>query len=103
MAEVVTVRRNNEVLKIAAYLVPSYLELGYDVIGEGGRVVQRAVPTDPVQLKAEFVKKEAEIESLKKEIKSLEKEIEALNQKLTEATTPVKEKKSGKSKKSDAE
>ena len=97
MAEVATVRRNNEVLKIATYLVPSYLELGYDVIGEGGKVLQRAVPTDPVQLKAEFVKKEAEIKALKEKIADLEKQ-------LAEATTPVvEEKKPRKSKKSDAE
>lgn len=59
------VRRNNEILRVADYLTQSYVDNGYDVIDEDGTILQRAVPTDPVQLKAEYVRLTAEVAELK--------------------------------------
>ena len=59
------VKRSNEILRVDEYLVQSYVDNGYDVIDENGNILTKAVPTDPVQLKAEYLRLTAEVEALK--------------------------------------
>lgn len=59
------VRRNNEILRVADYLTQSYVDNGYDVIDENGNILQKAVPTDINQLKAEYLRLTAEVAELK--------------------------------------
>lgn len=64
----VKVRRNNEILRIEDYLVQSFVDNGYDVIDEQGNVLIKAIPTDPVQLKAEYLRLTKEVEELKAQL-----------------------------------
>ena len=88
MAKII-VRRSNEVLRVEDYLKQSFIDNGYDVIDEAGNVIQRAIPSDPIQLKAEVVRLTAEVESLKKQ--------------LAEKVEVVKEEKPKRTKKADAQ
>lgn len=87
------VRKSNEILRVKDDLVKHYVDIGYDVISEDGTVLQRAVPNDMTQLKAEFTKSQEQIATLKARIAELEAQ-------LAEQTTP---KTTRRSKKSDIE
>lgn len=69
------VRKRNEILKVKDELVNRYLDLGYDIVDENGTVLQKAVPTDTIQLKGAFSKLSAENEALKKEIADLKAQL----------------------------
>lgn len=69
------VRRSNEILRVKDDLVKHYIDIGYDVISEDGTVLQRAVPTDLTQLKAEYVKNQEQIATLKARVAELESQL----------------------------
>ena len=81
------VRKRNEILKVKDELVNHYLTIGYDVIGEDGTVLKKAVPNDTIQLKGEYQRLTLENEQLKEQIAELKAKLE-------EATKPKRTRKS---------
>lgn len=74
----IKVRRGNAILRVPEEQKSYYMGLGYNVIGEDGKVLEETIPTDIGSLqrfykdaKQQIAGLEAEIESLKNEIKSL--------------------------------
>lgn len=71
MATMVKVRKANVVLHIKETEVKRYLDLGYDVIDDGGDIVQKSIPNDIVTLKNAYLQHTAEIEKLNAEVQRL--------------------------------
>lgn len=67
----VKVKQGNIVLRVDPDEVKKYFDMGYDVYGPDGKIVQRAIPRDVPSLQKAFLDHEAEIKKLKEEIKAL--------------------------------
>lgn len=67
----ITIKRANVVLHVDEADINHYLELGYSVIDERGKVIKEAVPTDLKFLQTAYVKQKEEIASLKAEVDKL--------------------------------
>ena len=92
------VRKRNEVLRVKDDLVKHYLSIGYDVIDEGGNILQKTIPTDMTQLKGEYAKLTAQVEELKAKLAEAEDKIKEL-----EAKSKETEAKPRRTRKSDVE
>lgn len=66
------VKRANVVLEVKDDAVPYYLNLGYDVIDNNGKVVQEAIPSDLGTLRKFYVEAKEKIEKLEARIAELE-------------------------------
>lgn len=66
-----TIKRANVVLHVDDADINHYLELGYNVIDEKGKVIKEAVPTDLKFLQTAYMKQKEEIASLKAEVDKL--------------------------------
>lgn len=73
-------QKGNKILRISEDAVQRYLNMGYNIVGADGAVLQKAVPSDNNQLKLEYSKQLQEIESLKATIETLEVKNKALTQ-----------------------
>lgn len=65
------VQKLNVVLTVEDDLINTYLNKGYNIIDEYGRVIQEAMPDDPNQLKLMVAKYKKENEELKAKIEEL--------------------------------
>ena len=88
MEGTLTIRRGNVVLDIPAEQKEYYMNLGYDVLGADGNVVEATVPTDLHTLQRlykdhvqQIEEQEALIEELKKELDEKLAEIKSLTSK----------------------
>ena len=92
------VQKLNVVLTVNDELIDTYLNKGYNIIDENGRVIQEAMPDNPNQLKMMVAKYKKENEELKAKIAELQakKEVKVETPKEVKAEpvveTPVKEK-----------
>ena len=89
----VQAQKGNKILRISEDAVQRYLNMGYNIVGADGIVLEKAIPADNNQLKLEYTKLTAEIESLKETIESLNQKNVALtkeNKKLTEELKSAK-------------
>ena len=93
------VQKLNVVLTIDDELIDTYLNKGYNIIDESGRVIKEAMPDDPNQLKMMVAKYKKENEELKAKIAELQakKEVKVETPKEVKAEpiiveTPVEEK-----------
>lgn len=66
------VQKLNVVLTIDDELIDTYLNKGYNIIDESGRVIKEAMPDDPNQLKMMVAKYKKENEELKAKIAELQ-------------------------------
>lgn len=66
------VKRANVVLEVKDDTVPYYLNLGYNVIDEQGRIVQEAIPSDVGTLRKFYIEAKAKIKELEDRIAELE-------------------------------
>lgn len=89
------VRRRNEILKVKDDLVNHYVTIGYDVLDEAGNILQKAVPTDTIQLKGEYQRLTLENTQLKEQIAELKAKLEEISKPKSEE--PVKTKRTRKS------
>lgn len=74
----ITVKRANTILEVSESQLDYYLNQGYDVIDEMGKVIQASVPTDVGTLQKAYLDHTNEIKMMKAEIDSLKAKIEAL-------------------------
>lgn len=74
----ITVKRANTILDISNSQLDYYLNQGYDVIDEMGRVIQASVPTDVGTLQKAYLDHTNEIEAMSAEIEKLKAQIETL-------------------------
>lgn len=70
------VRRANVVLEVKDDQLERFVDMGYDVIDDAGRVIQKSVPTDIGTLTKAYMEHEAEIEKLKAELAELKAKLE---------------------------
>ena len=66
------VKRANVVLEVKDDTVPYYLNLGYDVIDDTGKVIQKSIPQDLGSLRKFYIEANAKIEKLEARIAELE-------------------------------
>lgn len=66
------VERGNVVLDIKDTEVQRYLDLGYNVVDEKGKVIKACVPTDLATLRKAYIEHTAKIAELEATIKSLQ-------------------------------
>ena len=88
----IIVQRGNVVLRVKDDLRKYYLESGYNVIDESGKVVEKTTPTDLPTLQAEYRKNTAEIAALKAEIAELKKALTEKSAEKVAEKTPRKRK-----------
>ena len=62
------VQKLNVVLTIDDELIDTYLNKGYNIIDESGRVIKEAMPDDPNQLKMMVAKYKKENEQVKEDL-----------------------------------
>lgn len=74
----ITVKRANVVLGISESQLDYYMNQGYDVIDETGKVIKASVPTDVGTLQKAYFDHINEIGAMKEEIEALKLEIESL-------------------------
>ena len=68
------VRRMNVTLEIEDDLIDSYLDKGYNVIDDTGKVIVEAIPNDLGQLRMLVIKYRQEIKELKEKLGAVENE-----------------------------
>lgn len=73
--------RGNRVITIKEESIPKYVEQGYTITDEYGKVIQNTVPTDTLNLKKAYVDHTKEIESLKAENAQLKAQLAELSAK----------------------
>jgi len=71
--------RGNRMVQIDESRIQSYVEQGYNIVGNRGEVLQSAVPTDINVLKQSYAQHVKEIEALKAKVASLETELAKAN------------------------
>lgn len=69
--------RGNRVKQISEQDIPKYIEQGYKITDEWGRVLKSTVPTDIQVLKLAYVQNQEEIATLKNRIAELEAQLKA--------------------------
>lgn len=74
----IKVRRGNAILRVPADQKSYYMGLGYNVIGEDGKVVEETIPTDIGSLQRFYKDAKQQIAGLEDQIKSLKDEIKSL-------------------------
>ena len=74
----VIAERGNKIKHIAEADINKYVEQGYTIKGEDGKVIRETVPVDVQALKTAFIQQSSEIKSLKAEIETLKAENTAL-------------------------
>lgn len=79
------VKRANVILDIKESEVQRYLDLGYDVLGEDGKVIKKCIPNTLGELRMAYVEHTAMIAKLQEELKKAQKK--------TTKATPIVEKK----------
>lgn len=72
------VERGNVVLTIPDSDIKRYMDMGYNVIDEKGKVIQACVPTDLGTLRQAFVNQTEKIKQYEEKIRQLERKIESL-------------------------
>ena len=83
----VQAQKGNKILRISEDAIERYVNMGYNIIGDNGAVIQQGIPVDNNQLKLAYVQCSREIEVLKAEIADLKAQNEVLraeNARLTE-------------------
>ena len=95
------VQKLNVVLTVEDELVNAYLDKGYNIIDENGRVIKESIPNDPNQLKMMVAKLKKENEELKaklaekeiasKKVEPVKEEPKQIEEKPTVVETPKEE------------
>lgn len=67
----VTVQRANTILQVPEEWVDRYIDQGYDVLDDNGKVIQKSIPKDLGTLQKAYVEHTAKIKELEKEIEQL--------------------------------
>lgn len=80
-------KKANRIHRIEEHQIKQFVEQGYDIIDETGRVLEESVPTDPVLLKTSYSEQSARIKELQAENKALRDEIKSLTDKLAKKNT----------------
>ena len=75
-------QKGNRVIRIEEHQVKQFVDNGYNIIDQEGRVLRESVPTDPIMLKTAYVEKEKRISELLDENKSLRETVKSLTEKL---------------------
>ena len=83
------IQKANVVLRVKDSEVEYYLNLGYNLIDDKGRVIKESVPNDLHLLQKHFVESSKLIETLKLENEALKNEIKELREEHTETTKPA--------------
>lgn len=78
-------QKSNRVQPIKDTEIQRFLNLGYNITDETGKILHEAVPTTEAALKTAFVRHTKEIASLKGQVASLRAELESI--KVAKATT----------------
>ena len=76
------VQRDNVLLDIKESEVQRYLDLGFNVLDEGGNIIKQCVPTDEGTLRMFYIEHTEKIEQLEAEVAKLKKENKQLKSKL---------------------
>jgi hypothetical protein len=71
MAEEIFVQRGNKRLRVKKQYAQDYVAAGYNIVTNGGKVIQQAIPTDVDVLRKAYVEQVSEIAALKKELQEL--------------------------------
>lgn len=87
------VQRGNVVLRVEEFEVKRYLQLGYNLVDESGKVLQEAIPHDFTTLQRCYLEQTAKIAELEDTIAKLTAENTALKK-----VKPAAEKKTAKTK-----
>lgn len=87
-----TVQRANVVLDIPDEEIDQYLELGYRVIDESGRVVKKMVLHDLPFLQKYYLETEKKIVELEAKVKALQEQLEEKNRVIFEERAEPKKK-----------
>ena len=74
----IKVRRGNSSLFVAEDEKQRYLDMGYNVITEGGKVVEKSTAKDVVTLRERCDELEAENATLKKQLNDVKKKLDEL-------------------------
>ena len=77
---IIYAERGNRVKEISEQDIDKYVEQGYQIKDESGRVIKDTIPTDPQILKTAYINSRAKIESLEAEIKALKDEVARLKE-----------------------
>ena len=89
----VRVERGNVVLKVQEHEVKHYLNLGYNVTDDAGKVLQAAIPNDLGTLQKHYVESEKRIAELEATVAKLSAENSALAASAKSTTTKTTKKK----------
>ena len=81
----VRIQRGNVVLKVEEFEVPRYLQLGYDLTDDSGKVVKEAVPHDVGTLHKYYIEHTAKIAELEQTISDLTNKLMTAEKFATEA------------------
>jgi len=65
------VQKANVILEVDEEALPRFVDNGFDVLGDNGEVVKKAIPHDPAALRKALIEALQTIDNLKAEIASL--------------------------------
>lgn len=82
--------RGNKVRRIDEFDIPKYIEQGYNITDDSGKVLQQAVPTDIAVLRKSFVTHTNQISILQAQIDELKAKNATLEAELAKAKTTSK-------------
>lgn len=83
MTNTITVRRANVILQVPKDEKSDYLNKGYSVIDDKGKVLEEAISTDVNELRLQVQKLESVIKAKDEEISDLKKQLEPKQRKTT--------------------
>lgn len=77
----IIVRRGNVRLRVQDQDKQYYIDQGYDVLNDKGKIIEKALPKDTGQLTKMYLEARAEADKYKQQIEDLKKEIKKLKKK----------------------